>query len=115
VRVELLIPLTAFSRDRAMRFIFPKKSLPAYLAIVAGLKSQQKSPAIVALSMTLTLAGCGPSADEVAKAVGRRDISDVSCAAANGQPGYVCTFKYLNNDLTRRFIKSDDGGWSLVN
>ena len=108
--------MIAVARDRAMRFILSNKLLPAYVAVVAVFKRQQKLRAIAALSVTLTLAGCGgPSADEVAKAVGHRDISNVSCAAASGQPGYVCTFTYLSNDLTRRFIKSDDGGWSLVN
>jgi len=85
-------------------------------ARLAALKSQQKLPAVVAISMTLTLAGCGgPSTEDVGKAFGRRDISNVSCTAANGQPGYVCTFMSGGNNFTFGFIKSDGGGWHWVN
>jgi hypothetical protein len=68
-----------------------------------------------ALALLAPLSGCGePSAGDVANAIGHSDISDVSCVQANGQPGYVCTFTYLNFTLTRRFIKLDNGKWDVV-
>lgn len=70
-----------------------------------------------AVAACLFLAGCfGPSDTDIAQAVGKpkSEITNVSCAEAVGQPGYVCSFTYLNNVLTRRFIKTDSG-YQLVN
>lgn len=72
--------------------------------------------AAVALACSF-LAGCGgPSDTDIARAVGKpkSEITNVSCAEASGQPGYVCSFTYLGNVLTRRFIKAGDG-YQLVN
>jgi hypothetical protein len=67
-----------------------------------------------ALVLLVLLSGCGgPSDGEVADAIGK-EISNVSCAQAVGQPGYVCTFRYLRFDLTRRLVKRDDGRWDVV-
>jgi hypothetical protein len=67
-----------------------------------------------AVLLLAPLMGCSPSKDDVAKAVGQNNISNVSCSGATGQPGYVCTFTYLNSDLTRRLVKRDDGTWEVV-
>jgi hypothetical protein len=68
----------------------------------------------LAISATLMLGGCGgPSEKDVAAAIGKQ-ISNVSCAQAVGQPGYVCTFRYLSFDLTRRLVKQADGRWEVI-
>ncbi len=67
-----------------------------------------------ALVLLVPLSGCGgPSDGEVADAIGK-EVSNVSCAQAVGQPGYVCTFRYLSFDLTRRLVKRDNGRWEVV-
>jgi hypothetical protein len=68
----------------------------------------------VVVVLSSMLGGCGgPSEKDVAAAIGK-EISNVSCAQAVGQPGYVCTFRYLNFDLTRRLVKQDDGRWEVI-
>lgn len=67
-----------------------------------------------ALPVCALLAACGPSSDDVATAVGSRDVSDVSCTAAVGQPGYVCTFTLRQFQLTRRLVKRESGIWEVV-
>jgi hypothetical protein len=70
---------------------------------------------LAVLPMLAVLAGCGePSKDDVVRAIGQRDISNVSCAAASGKPGYVCTFTYLRDSLTRRLVKDDGGRWIVA-
>lgn len=76
---------------------------------------KQRLSAIAALSLSAMLGGCGgPSEQDVATAIGHRNISNVSCAQATGQPGYVCTFTLQGNNLTRRMVKTDGGGWTVV-
>ncbi|MBS0533112.1 MAG: hypothetical protein JSR72_03555 [Proteobacteria bacterium] len=73
--------------------------------------------AAAAAAACLLLAACGgPSDADVAQAVGKSqsEITNVSCTEASGQPGYVCSFTYLGNVLTRRFIKTGSG-YQLVN
>lgn len=70
--------------------------------------------ALAALPVCAMLAACGPSSDDVAGAVGSGDVSDVSCTAAVGQPGYVCTFDLRNSKLTRRLVKRESGTWEVV-
>jgi hypothetical protein len=75
------------------------------------------SPRSGVLALALALAGCnlgGPSQADIVKVFGDRDISDVSCVAASGQPGYVCSFKNGRDVLTRRFVKNGDGTWDVV-
>lgn len=70
--------------------------------------------AVAVLAACAMLAACGPSSDEVARAVGSSEVSDVSCTAAVGQPGYVCTFNLRNFQLTRRLVKRESGIWEVV-
>lgn len=70
--------------------------------------------ALAAMSVCALLAACGPSSDDVAMAVGSREVSDVSCTAAVGQPGYVCTFNLRQFQLTRRLVKRESGIWEVV-
>lgn len=75
------------------------------------MKSLRRFAALPTLAL---LAGCGePSSEDVQKAFGHR-ITDVNCAQANGQPGYVCSFNYLGKSVTRRFVKLESGAWDLV-
>ena len=78
-------------------------------------KSVLKAAVAAAACLLLTACG-GPSDDDVAQAVGKSksEITNVSCTEASGQPGYVCSFTYLGNVLTRRFIKAGNG-YQLVN
>lgn len=67
------------------------------------------------LPLLAMLAGCGePSVDDIGAAIGHRNISDVSCAGANGKPGYVCTYTYGGMSLTQRLVKADGGRWMAV-
>ncbi len=72
-------------------------------------------PKLLALALLgPLLCGCnGPSDDDVARAIGAR-VSNVSCSAASGQPGYVCTYSRNGLDITDRFIKREDGRWDFV-
>lgn len=42
--------------------------------------------ALAVLSACALLSACGPSSSDIARAVGRNDVSDMSCTAAVGQP-----------------------------
>lgn len=79
----------------------------------------RKLSTLAVLPLLAMLAGCGePSADDVIAALGEHSIRDVSCAAASGQPGYVCSFKYngIYNGVsaTRRLVKTDGGRWTAA-
>lgn len=70
---------------------------------------------IAMLPVVATLAAYnGPTQRELAKAVGDRDITDVSCAQATGTPGYVCTFRLGRDVLAWRVVKSEAGGWQAA-
>lgn len=70
--------------------------------------------ALAVLTACALLTACGPSSNDIARAVGRNDVSDVSCTGAVGQPGYVCTFTLGNYQLTRRLVKNESGNWDVV-
>lgn len=109
---------------------------PLYLPSVATIVAKSIGT-LSALALTLPLAGCnlgallsgGPSAEDVAAAVRapKSQIHDVSCASAQTEPGYNCTFSWTTpqtgqgifergrtDTFTKRFVKTGAGVWRLV-
>jgi hypothetical protein len=54
-----------------------------------------------------------PSADDLSRMFGM-PVSNVSCVAADGKPGRLCSFMSGGDSFTRRIIKLDDGTWKPV-
>ncbi|WP_142250128.1 hypothetical protein [Bradyrhizobium sp. UNPF46] len=70
---------------------------------------------LIGIGLASILAGCGgPSRDDVVSATGHPGIRDLSCAPANGQPGYVCTYFDTSITVTARFVKLDNGRWDVI-
>lgn len=69
------------------------------------------------LCVGLALSSCGednPTASDIKKAFGglpANTISNVSCVAAVGAPGRVCSFDVDGSPRNRRFTKDDNGQW----
>lgn len=77
-------------------------------------KSSLAPISLAALLSSCSFFSSGPSEAEVEQAFGIQ-IHDNQCVAAEGKPGYMCTFITDGNNwsITRRLIKTENG-WQGV-
>ena len=70
---------------------------------------------LIAVMLTSCFSG-EPTKADIEK-LAHLEVKDISCVEAQGKPGYMCTFDdtFHGGPYTRRFVKTDSGGWAMPN